>query len=197
MSHYYTNDPRLKHDVTYFDVAVMGTSFRFYTDLGVFSKKGLDFGTKVLLEHIELPDPSPMVIDLGCGYGPVGIFIAKRHPKTQVLMVDINERAVDLALKNARTNMVSNIDAIVSDGLNQVTKPADVIITNPPIRAGKEVVFKLYEQAYNNLKQKGLLYVVIQKKQGAPSTVDKLQSLFDKVDIIERKKGYWVILATK
>jgi 16S rRNA (guanine1207-N2)-methyltransferase len=197
MSHYFKNDERLKHDVTHFDVAITVTSFRFFTDLGVFSKSGIDFGTRVLLENIVLLEEAKKIIDMGCGYGPIGIYIAKKNPQTHVFMYDVNDRALELALRNARANMVSNVIIQKSNLFMDVTTKADVIITNPPIRAGKDVVFKLYEDAYEYLNERGFLYVVIQKKQGAPSTFEKLTSIYKKVEVIARKKGYWVISARK
>ncbi|MDR4968953.1 MAG: methyltransferase, partial [Acholeplasmataceae bacterium] len=171
MSHYYTNDSTLDHKVKSYDVQIKGTSFRFFTDLGVFSKDNLDFGTKVLLETIELEPNIQTVIDMGCGYGPIGLYVAKTHPDKKVFLYDINERALDLAKKNKIENHITNVEITQSFLFEKVNIKADAIITNPPIRAGKQIVFKLYEEAYQALNQGGILYVVVQKKQGAPSSV--------------------------
>lgn len=197
MSHYFINDPNLKDDYRYYDIHLKGISFRFYTQSGVFSQKGLDFGTKTLLENIIIPDSAQTIIDVGCGYGPLGIIFAKANPKIKVIMVDVNKRALELAELNAKENNVDNIDIIESDLLKQVHTNADVIMTNPPIRTGKQNIFRLYEESYSKLNSGGFFYCVIQKKQGAPSTLKKLQSLFVEAEVIRREKGYWVILARK
>ena len=197
MSHYFINDPNLKDDYRYYDIHLKGISFRFYTQSGVFSQKGLDFGTKTLLENIIIPDSAQTIIDVGCGYGPLGIIFAKANPKMKVIMVDVNKRALELAELNAKENNVDNIDIIESDLLKQVHTNADVIMTNPPIRTGKQNIFRLYEESYSKLNSGGFFYCVIQKKQGAPSTLKKLQSLFVEAEVIRREKGYWVILARK
>jgi 16S rRNA (guanine1207-N2)-methyltransferase len=197
MSHYYTNDPTLDHDVKTFDVDIKGVSLRFYTDRGVFSKDGLDFGTRFLLESIELNSDVSSIIDMGCGYGPVAIYLAKKYPNVSIEGYDINERALDLARKNAHLNQVDSLHFEAAFLFERVQNKVDVILTNPPIRAGKATIFKLYEDAYQYLYPGGMLFVVIQKKQGAPSTVEKLKTLFDSVELIDRNKGYWVLLAKK
>ena len=197
MSHYYTNDPNLASEVKMIDVQIFGTSFRFYTDRGVFSREGLDFGTNVLLKSIQIPKGIQSVVDMGCGYGPIGISISKTHPNLIVYMIDVNVRAVDLAKRNATLNHTENVR--ISEGFlfGKIDDTVDLIISNPPIRAGKKVVFQLYDEAHQKLTKDGYLYVVIQKKQGAPSTLEKLKTLFHQVEIIARDKGYWVIRAQK
>ena len=197
MSHYFHNDSSLDHKVKGIDLFIRNMSFRFQTDLGVFSKDSIDFGTRTLIEHIEIPDSATTVIDMGCGYGPIGIVVAKLYPNTKVYLYDVNERAVDLARKNAVENKAENIMVTASFLFEHVTVTADVIITNPPIRAGKITIFRLYEDAFKALNVGGLFYAVIQKKQGAPSTVVKLKELFGNCEIVDRSKGYWVLLARK
>lgn len=197
MSHYFLNDKNLKNEETYFDVQIQGTSFRFYVNNGVFSKNGLDYGTRVLLEHITLDDSNLKIIDMGCGYGPVGTFIGKKYPNTEIFMYDVNERAVDLSKKNLVVNRVPNASVVLSFLFEKSISDADVVITNPPIRTGKQTVFRLYEEAYTHLKENGALYVVIQKKQGAPSTLEKLKSLFKTAEVIGKDGGYWIIYAVK
>ncbi|PKK88197.1 MAG: 16S rRNA methyltransferase [Tenericutes bacterium HGW-Tenericutes-7] len=197
MSHYYINDNKLDHKVKSYEVVINNISLTMFTDLGVFSKDYLDFGTRVLLESIQLNDTQKTVIDMGCGYGPIGIYIGKAYPDKHVYLFDVNERAVEMALKNQKVNAVNNIQINVSNLFDQVNVKADVIVTNPPIRAGKQTVFKLYEDAYSNLNDGGVLYVVIQKKQGAPSSVNHLTSIFGECEVIEKKKGYWILFAQK
>lgn len=197
MSHYYLNDNKLAHAVKSYDVVINDIHLKMYSDLGIFSKDYLDYGTRVLLETVKLEDNQKTVIDMGCGYGPIGIYIAKAYPQKHVYLFDVNERAIEMALKNQIENAVDNIDIKVSDLFDQVKINADVILTNPPIRAGKLTVFKLYEDAYLNLNPGGVLYVVIQKKQGAPSSVAHLQKIFGMCEVIEKKKGYWILFAKK
>ncbi|MCR3906005.1 MAG: class I SAM-dependent methyltransferase [Tenericutes bacterium] len=197
MSHYYTNDSTLDHKVKSYDVQIKSTSFRFYTDLGVFSKDNLDYGTKFLLETIELESNIKKVIDMGCGYGPIGLYVAKTYPDKKVFLYDVNQRALDLAQKNKIENNITNAEIAQSFLFENVKINVDAIITNPPIRAGKQIVFRLYEEAYGVLNQGGILYVVIQKKQGAPSSVKKLEEIFGQCSIIEKNKGYWILSAKK
>jgi 16S rRNA (guanine1207-N2)-methyltransferase len=197
MSHYYTNDETLNHNIQTIDIKVKETTLKLDTDRGVFSKTSLDYGTRVLLENIELSDDQLKVVDMGCGYGPIGLYIAKTYPKTFVYMTDINQRAVDLAIKNSRINHLNNVEITQGFLFERILNEVDIVITNPPIRAGKQTVFALYEQAFQKLKNGGVLYVVIQKKQGAPSTEAKLASLFGNVTILDKNKGYWILLAKK
>ena len=197
MSHYYINDNKLDHKIKKYEVEVNGIILNMYTDLGVFSKDYLDYGTRVLLETIKLDNKQETVIDMGCGYGPIGIYIAKVYPEKRVYLFDVNERAVEMALKNQEENAVNNTKISVSNLFDQVNVKADVILTNPPIRAGKQTVFKLYEEAYLNLNDGGILYVVIQKKQGVPSSVNYLSITFGNCEVIEKKKGYWILSARK
>lgn len=197
MSHYFIHDKSLDHAVKPYDVKIKDTMFRFYTDRGVFSKDGLDFGTRVMLESIIIPTHAKTVIDMGCGYGPIGLFVAKTNPNLQVFMYDVNLRAVELAQKNMKENNIKNVNINESFLFQNVDFKADVILSNPPIRAGKQTVFELYEGAYDHLNSGGYFYVVIQKKQGAPSSVSKLEALFGACEVIEKQKGYWILLAKK
>jgi 16S rRNA (guanine1207-N2)-methyltransferase len=197
MSHYFINDSTLDSNIKSYDVEINELPFRFYTDRGVFSKETLDYGTKFLLETIRLPEEIKSVIDMGCGYGPIGLYVAKSSPEKQVYLYDVNERAVALAVKNMKENEIKNAEVHQSFLFEYVNVKADAILTNPPIRAGKPTIFRLYEDAHLKLNNGGLLYVVIQKKQGAPSTVAKLESLFGNCTIVDKSKGYWVLLAKK
>jgi 16S rRNA (guanine1207-N2)-methyltransferase len=197
MSHYYVNDDSVTSDEHILDLKVKDISMRLYTDRGVFSKGGLDFGTRVLLESMVIPPSAKTIIDMGSGDGPISIFLAKSYPDKHVYAFDVNERAFRLTKKNMQENGVSNAEAKVSFLFENVTVNADVVVTNPPIRAGKQTVFKLYEQAFENLNVGGILYVVIQKKQGAPSSFAKLEELFGSCEVIEKKAGYWILLAQK
>ncbi len=197
MSHYYINDSKLDHVIKSYNVQIKDMSFQFLTDRGVFSRGSLDFGTRLLLETVELDQQSATIIDMGCGYGPIGLYVAKMYSDKQVYLYDVNQRALDLAKQNQLKNNIENATIQNSYLFESVDFSADIVLTNPPIRAGKKVIYQLYEQAYKNLNEGGLLYVVIQKKQGAQSSINKLQQVFNNCETINKKKGYWVLLAKK
>ncbi len=197
MSHYYLNDEKLNHEIRRIKFTINQYDIYLDTDRGVFSRDQLDFGSRVLLENIDFNDSYKTIIDMGCGYGPMGIFAAKNCPNAKVIMADVNERAVDLASKNTAINQVDNTVVKVSFLFENIDEKADLIMSNPPIRAGKQTVFKLYEEACAHLNSGGVFYAVIQKKQGAPSSVKKLEELFDNCEVIAKEKGYWVLLSKK
>lgn len=195
--HYYSRQPEIKHDRRVIETTLRGKKFRLVSDAGVFSKGDVDYGSKVLIEAMEIPEGAS-VLDVGCGYGPIGLTAAVLAPAGHVTMVDINQRAVELARENARSNGISNVTVMESDVLQAVEgQTFDVVLTNPPIRAGKAVVHAIFEQAYEHLREGGSLWVVIQKKQGAPSAMSKMESLFAKVEEIGKDKGYRIFRAEK
>ena len=196
--HYYSNKPQTESKPRQWKFTLRGHTFTFETDAGVFSKSEVDFGSRVLIDTFEMPEVEGDVLDVGCGYGPIGLSIAKANPERFVHMMDINTRAIALAEKNAQVNGVQNVRIFESDGLASVGDvKAAAILTNPPIRAGKETIFRFYDESYEKLVEGGELWVVIQKKQGAPSTVSHLEELFSEVDVVEKKKGYWIIRAIR
>ena len=197
--HYYSNKPQTESKPRQWKFTLLGNQFRFETDTGVFSKSEVDFGSRVLIDAFKMPEVDGVLLDVGCGYGPIGLSIAKANPEREVQMMDINTRAIALSQKNAQVNGVQNVRIFESDGLSSVElgTQAAAILTNPPIRAGKDTVFKFYDEAYELLVAGGELWVVIQKKQGAPSTVSHLEEMFAKVDVVEKRKGYWIIRAKK
>lgn len=195
--HYYSQKPTAAHDLHQIQETLRGRTYTFVTDAGVFSKKGVDYGSKVLIESLQISERSE-VLDVGCGYGPMGIAASGLAIHGTVTMVDINERAVELARMNAERNRVTNVEIMQSDKLDAViNRTFDVVITNPPIRAGKETVHQIFEQAHQVLRDGGSLWIVIQKKQGAPSAYAKLESLFAQVQEMGKDKGYRIIKAQK
>ena len=196
--HYYSNKPQTESKPRQWKFTLREHTFTFETDAGVFSKSEVDFGSRVLIDTFEMPEVEGDVLDVGCGYGPIGLSIAKTNPERFVHMMDINTRAIALAEKNAQVNGIQNVRIFESDGLASVGDvKAAAILTNPPIRAGKETIFRFYDESYEKLVEGGELWIVIQKKQGAPSTVSHLEELFSEVDVVEKKKGYWIIRAKK
>ncbi|WP_126424770.1 class I SAM-dependent methyltransferase [Brevibacillus marinus] len=195
--HYYSNRPQAPHDERSFTFCLRGHNLRFFTDAGVFSRARIDFGSVLLIETMHIADQD-QVLDVGCGYGPIGLAAAKLAANGWVTMIDINERAVALARRNAAHNKIENVEIIVSDLYAAVqNRQFDVILTNPPIRAGKEIVHRIFAEGYPLLRPGGALWVVIQKKQGAPSARKKLEELYREVEEVERKKGYSIFKASK
>ncbi|MCQ6276457.1 class I SAM-dependent methyltransferase [Bacillus sp. V3B] len=196
--HYYSRTQNVESDPQYWNYMLRNSNFRFKTDHGVFSKKEVDFGSRLLIETFQMPEVHGDILDVGCGYGPIGLTIAKHWTDRTVYMIDVNLRALQLTKDNSELNGITNLMIYESDRLSAVKeKKFAAILTNPPIRAGKKVVHDIYEQSYRSLLPNGELWVVIQKKQGAPSSIDKLSELFADVKIVEKKKGYFIIKAKK
>ncbi|XEC94632.1 class I SAM-dependent methyltransferase [Paenibacillus tarimensis] len=195
--HYYSKRPGTEHDRRMHEEVLRDRRFKFVTDAGVFSKTGVDFGSRLLIEALELPEAA-RVLDVGCGYGPIGLAVAALIPSGHVTMLDINERAVQLAKENAALNGIHNVEIMQSDLYEAVIgRHFDVIITNPPIRAGKAVVHHIFEKGETLLLPGGSMWVVIQKKQGSPSAFAKLESLFGRVIEVTKDKGYRIFRAEK
>lgn len=191
---YYDENPDSLHDIHELNVTLLGFPFTFLTDSGVFSKKMIDFGSQVLLNTLHF-NKGERVLDLGCGYGPLGISLAKVQ-EVEATLVDINNRAINLAQKNARQNQV-DVTIFQSNIYENVRGSFNHIISNPPIRAGKKVVHEIIEKSIDFLDDQGDLSIVIQKKQGAPSAKEKMANVFGNVDIIKKDKGYYILRSTK
>lgn len=192
MAHYFTNDSNLPSIQKQVKVEINGEPFLFVTDNGVFSKKGLDFGTRSLLASLPLGDIAGKVLDFGCGYGPIGIYISKKTGiKTD--MVDINKRSIALAKENALINKAS-VNVFESDIYSNVEEKYNYIITNPPIRVGKKILYEILFEAKNHLLKDGQLWLVINKDQGAKSLVKDLEKEY-KVSIVDKNKGFYIICA--
>ncbi|MBH5320808.1 class I SAM-dependent methyltransferase [Paenibacillus sp. GSMTC-2017] len=196
-NHYYSKTPEVKHNRQVHSAELRGYSMKFVTDAGVFSKTGIDYGSRVLIDAMELKEDD-RILDVGCGYGPIGLTAAMIAKGGHVTMIDINERAVELSKENAKQNGITNITALQSDLYEAVNnKTFNVILTNPPIRAGKATVHRVFEEGYALLESGGTMWVVIQKKQGAPSAMEKLTQLFGEVEEVTKDKGYRILKAIK
>ena len=189
MSHYFTNDYVESKEVKT-KCIIKNTELTLITDNGVFSKKGLDFGTRTLLETID--NISGQVLDFGCGYGPIGIYLKKTYD-VEVDAVDINERALNLAKKNAELNN-TKINIFESNIYENVNKKYDYIVTNPPIRVGKKILYEILFNAKEYLKENGELWLVIHKDQGAKTLAKELEKKY-KVEIKNKNKGFYIICA--
>ncbi|MDN5022229.1 MULTISPECIES: class I SAM-dependent methyltransferase [unclassified Streptococcus] len=191
---YFDVNPDAAHDIHDLAVVLLGQKMNFYTDAGVFSKKMIDYGSQVLLSSLDFQE-GESVLDVGCGYGPIGLSLAKVQGVT-VTMVDVNERALDLAKKNANRNGVE-AQIFSSDVYEAVVGVFDHVISNPPIRAGKKVVHQVITGSFEHLKPGGDLTIVIQKKQGAPSAKAKMEDSFGNCEIVKKDKGYYILRSEK
>jgi 16S rRNA (guanine1207-N2)-methyltransferase len=199
MNHYYTNDPDLEHNEHTFDFELGGQNLRFTTDNGVFSKHTIDYGSRVLIETVlDQPHlPAGDLLDVGCGYGPIGITLAKALGRN-VVMSDVNKRAMALAERNAAANGVQIQTKIVeSSAYDNIEGQFGFIVTNPPVRAGKSVVSAIISGSFDHLVDGGEVFVVLQKKQGAPSAKKLLDQTFGNVDVLRKDAGYYILHAEK
>jgi len=191
---YFAENPDAKHDIHELNVELLGQRLTFLTDAGVFSKKMIDYGSRVLLSVLDF-EAGERVLDVGCGYGPLGLTLAKAQG-VAATMVDINQRALDLAQKNAERNQIS-AEILQSNVYEKVSGIFDHIISNPPIRAGKQVVHEVISGSYGHLTEGGDLTLVIQKKQGAPSAKSKMETVFGNCEIVKKDKGYYILRSEK
>lgn len=198
MDHYFTDNRHLSENRKEISFRFWCFQYSFITDNGVFSKDGIDFGTRVLLDTIcEQEDLGDNLLDVGCGYGPIGIVLKKIYPEKRVEMVEVNPRSMQLAIENAEKNGVV-VTVHESDVYTQVDGNAFTdIITNPPIRAGKRVTYKIFEESFERLVCDGSLWVVIRKQQGAMSAVKKIKDVFGNCSILRKQKGYFILRAKK
>ena len=190
--HYFTPSPQSEHHPARVETEYRGHTLLFETDSGVFSRWEMDRGTEVLLN--SLPENIVgTVLDMGCGYGAIGVAVGGAYAECDVTMADINERACELAKQNAAKNGI-RAKVLQSDGYARVLGSRfDFILQNPPIRAGKAVIYRMFADAATCLNEDGSLWLVIRKQQGAPSAITYLKTLFADVAAVEKKSGYWVL----
>ena len=190
MSHYFLNDNNLVSDIKPFNISINGNSFTFNTDNGVFSKGELDFGTNLLIKNVLKFNITGDILDLGCGYGAIGIILSK-VTNSNVTMSDINKRALHLTKMNAKKNNVS-ITTIESDGYLNINNKFDYVISNPPIRVGKKILYKLLIDTKEHLKENGKLIIVVRKEQGALSLMKDMKDYYN-VELLDKDKGFMII----
>lgn len=195
MKHYFTDNTDIESQPEQFVFRYKDENILFTSDNGVFSKKMIDYGSRVLLDSFYKGDEKSL-LDVGCGYGTFGICLKKIYPDLKVEMIDVNDRALSLAKKNAKDNQV-DVTVYKSSVYENVTGTYDVIVSNPPVRAGKSVVMDILTEAYEHLNASGSLWVVLQKKQGAPSAKKKMTEVFGNCEIVKRDKGYYILKSVK
>ena len=195
MTHYYTDNSNLASNKREFDYYFDNEVFRFTTDNGVFSKGNVDYGSYILIKTIYKLDLGKSLLDLGSGYGPIGIVLKRFNPNVDIEMVDVNSRATELAILNCNNNK-TDIKVHLCENILELDRNFDTITLNPPIRAGKKVIYDLYDKSKEKLNDNGHLYIVIRKAQGALSSISKLETLFNSVKIINKDSGYYIIDCT-
>ena len=195
MSQYFDNDNNIRHNKKIIEFYFNDKKYNLYSDNGVFSKDKFDYGTRLLLDSIDISKLSGNVLDLGCGIGVVGIILGTINKNINIDMIDINERAISLVRDNLTLNKV-NANVFSSDVYSNVNKKYDYIITNPPIRAGKEVVRKFLLGGYDYLNDNGILYFVMRKDHGVKSMIKELESKYN-VTIVNKDKGFYIVSLTK
>lgn len=194
MPQYFENDKNLKSQLKKINYSIFNKNFTFYTDNGVFAKNGVDYGSKLLLETVvDSAFSYHSILDVGCGYGTLGIILNKVYdcPTT---MIDINKRALHLTKRNILENKCNDILVFESDAYEKIETKYDLIITNPPIHAGKKKVYEILLEAKNYLSENGKLFFVIHKDQGAKSVVRDLSEKY-KIEVLRKEKGFFIILA--
>lgn len=195
MSQYFDNDNNIKHNKKIIEFYFNDKKYNVYSDNGVFSKDKFDYGTRLLLDSIDISKLSGNVLDLGCGIGVVGIILGTINKNINIDMIDINERALSLVRDNLALNKVK-ANVFSSDVYSNVDKKYDYIITNPPIRAGKEVVRKFLLGGFDYLNDNGVLYFVMRKDHGVKSMIKELENKYN-VTIVNKDKGFYIVSLTK
>ena len=192
--HYYTRNPASESRPVNCEYTYRGVPLTFQTDAGVFSRGEVDTGTDLLLNAL----PEKMhgdILDLGCGWGVIGIAVSRKWPETRVTLADVNQRALALSRDNAKRNH-ADVACVESDGMAAFEGQLfDAVVTIPPIRAGKQVIYRMFADVAKSLKPGGTLYLVIRKQQGAESCMRYLQTLYGEVEKLDRSGGFWVIRA--
>lgn len=194
MKHYFSEKQNVAFTVKKFLAQVQGMQLEFYTAPGVFSKSRVDKGTKLLVTAMQL-NQGDKVLDMGCGIGIVGIVAAKRF-NAQVLMVDINERAIDLAKRNVKLNNVA-AEVRKSNVYENISETFDTILVNPPLKAGKKVCYAIIEQSIQHLTNRGTLQLVALHNKGGSTLAGRMKAVFGNVQAIAKQSGYRVYLSRK
>ena len=198
MSHYFQDDPNLASNIKKISFEINGITMNLLTDNGVFSKSKVDEGSLAFLKVLLPLDLGNNILDLGCGYGTLGLTLAVAKKEARVVLADINSRALNMCKRNAELlNVSQRVTILQSDIYTKIEGKYDSIVINPPIRAGKIVTYKMYEEAKQYLIDGGSLLIVIRKAQGAESAAKYIESIFGNITLLDRHKGYHIYQARK
>ncbi|MGV8171599.1 MAG: class I SAM-dependent methyltransferase [Candidatus Woesearchaeota archaeon] len=199
MEHYFSEQPKSLFVEEIFEVEILGEKFVINSGSGLFSLKELDFGTRLLIENAKIPKTCTEILDLGCGYGIIGIALKRIHTDAHITMIDVNERAVRLSKKNCEENNVEctvlKSDIFSAPELHH--KKFDVILTNPPFSAGKKVCIEIIKQSFEHLNTDGLLQLVAPHNKGGESLKRAMLTVFGNAGELEKKRGYRVYISIK
>lgn len=195
MSHYFINDNNLKHNKKIININYNNKEIKLYTDNGVFSKEHFDYGSKLLVNNFLKEEKSGRVLDLGCGYGIIGIILSQ-NKNLYIDMVDINNNAVNLTKENLKLNNIENATSFVSNIYSEITNKYDYIITNPPIRAGKETIRTFLFEAQNHINENGEIWFVMRKDYGVKSMMKELEKDY-KIEVVDKDKGFYIVKLKK
>ncbi|MDD1775921.1 MAG: methyltransferase [Candidatus Methanomethylicus sp.] len=194
-SHYYSNAPSMSKEKFLLRLCIKGQFIDLASSGGIFSKNKIDLGTLVLIESLTLPENGE-ILDMGCGYGPIGITVSKIKPLLKVTMVDINPTAVKLARENTERNNVGTIEVLHSDLYDSLgDRTFNAIISNPPLAAGYGVIHPLIEGAFVHLKEGGYLQLVL--RRGTNAIPNKMKAVFGNFELVSKKSGYKVFRSVK
>ena len=202
MNHYFSEKPEIKSEKKRIKYTIQNKKFEFITDNGVFSKSKVDFGTDLMLNEFlkknrGLEVEKIKILDIGCGYGVVSVVLKSFYPEISITLSDVNERALELSEENLKKYDINDYHIIKSDAFEKITEKFNVILSNPPIRAGKDIIFKIYSEAYEHLNENGEFYCVIQTKHGAKSTQKKLMEIFGNCETVTIDGGYRIFCSKK
>lgn len=192
--YYYSKNPHVHHQIRKWTFKLLGNDLQFESDNGVFSKYTVGYGSRVIIKYTDVNKmPQGDILDLGCGYGPIGIALAKANPDRKFLLTDVNNLALDLARKNVKLNHLNNVKVASSDIYQNIDQKFAGIVTNPPIRAGKKVVMTILTKAKDHLLPNGTLTAVVRRKQGEPSAKRAMTKTYGNCQIVKRDKGYYIL----
>ena len=195
MSHYFINDDNLKHNKKIISITYNNKEIKLYTDNGVFSKEHFDYGSKLLINNFLKEERQGKVLDLGCGYGVIGIILSQ-NKNLYIDMVDINNNAVNLTKENLKLNKIENAKSFVSNIYSEIKDKYDYIITNPPIRAGKETIRSFLFEGQKYLNENGEIWFVMRKDHGVKSMIKELEKDY-KIEVIDKDKGFYIVKLKK
>ena len=198
MQHYFIETDHKAEDYFEFNASVLGEKLTFRSCDNIFSKDEIDMGSQTLIETVvEKVAPKGLGLDFGCGYGVIGIMLTK---KCDVVMdfADVNGTAIELTRTNLLKNGIrTSGDLIKTDSFENISKNYDFIVTNPPIKTGKKLLFEIMQNCYEHLKDNGTLSLVIRKDHGEESLKKHLISIFGNCEVLKRNKGFYILHCIK